>query len=116
ATMPVPVPVLRLPRGPEGCSRGFSPTSPRFQALLGGEAARQGARAALRQRYLRGLAAARGRPTRFCLRTGVRVEAIFGAADVEAVAFQVDALQTPLGVQAAALLRCADVLAYSFLL
>ncbi|NWH22101.1 GEMI7 protein, partial [Grus americana] len=112
--------VLRLPRGPEGCSRGFSPTSPRFQALLGGDAvttaAAQGARAALRQRYLRGLAAARGRPTRFCLRAGVRVDAVFGAADVDAVAFQVDALQTPLGVQAAALLRCADVLAYSFLL
>ncbi|GAB0206247.1 gem-associated protein 7 [Grus japonensis] len=119
--MPVPVGVLRLPRGPEGCSRGFSPTSPRFQALLGGDAvtttaAAQGARAALRQRYLRGLAAARGRPTRFCLRAGVRVDAVFGAADVDAVAFQVDALQTPLGVQAAALLRCADVLAYSFLL
>ncbi|NXS40580.1 GEMI7 protein, partial [Balaeniceps rex] len=117
-TMPVPVPVqvLRLPRGPDGCSRGFSPTSPRFQALLGGSAAAQGVRAALRQRYLRGLAAARGRPTRFCLRAGVRVDAVFGAADVEAVAFQVDALRTPLGVQAAALLRCTDVLAYSFLL
>ncbi|NWT47915.1 GEMI7 protein, partial [Rissa tridactyla] len=119
ATMPVPVPVgvLRLPRGPDGCSRGFSPTSLRFQALLGGDTvAAQGARAALRQRYLRGLAAARGRPTRFCLRAGVQVDAVFGAADVEAVAFQVDALRTPLGVQAAALLRCADVLAYSFLL
>ncbi|NXO59013.1 GEMI7 protein, partial [Aramus guarauna] len=112
----VPVGVLRLPRGPEGHSRGFSPTSPRFRALLGGDAvtAAQQARAALRQRYLRGLAAARGRPTRFCLRAGVRVDAVFGAADVDAVAFQVDALQTPLGVQAAALLRCTDVLAYSF--
>ncbi|XP_074021281.1 gem-associated protein 7 [Numenius arquata] len=118
--MPVPVPVgvLRLPRGPDGCSRGFSPTSPRFQALLGGDdtAAVQDARAALRQRYLRGLAAARGRPARFCLRAGVQVDAIFGAADVEAVAFQVDALRTPLGVEAAALLRCTDVLAFSFLL
>ncbi|KAM9270529.1 gem-associated protein 7 [Cariama cristata] len=116
--MPVPVPVgvLRLPRGPEGSSRGFSPTSPRFQALQGGDVAAQGVRAALRQRYLRGLAAARGRPTRFCLREGVWVDAVFGAADMEAVAFQVDALRTPLGVQAAALLRCADVLAYSFLL
>ncbi|XP_075581539.1 gem-associated protein 7 [Pelecanus crispus] len=114
--MPVPVGVLRLPRGPDGCSRGFSPTSPRFQALLGGSAVAQGVRAALRQRYLRGLAAARGRPARFCLRAGVRVDAVFGAADVEAVAFQVDALRTPLGVQAAALLRCTDVLAFSFLL
>ncbi|KAM6364542.1 gem-associated protein 7 [Pluvialis apricaria] len=119
--MPVPVPVgvLRLPRGPDGSSRGFSPTSPRFQALLGGDevtVAVQGVRAALRQRYLRGLMAARGRPTRFCLRTGVRVDAVFGAADVDAVAFQVDVLRTPLGVQAAALLRCTDIIAYSFLL
>ncbi|XP_074786797.1 gem-associated protein 7 [Athene noctua] len=116
--MPVPVPVgvLRLPRGPEGSSRGFSPTSPRFQALQGGPSAAQGVRAALRERYLRGLGAARGRPTRFCLRAGVCVEAVFGAADMGAVAFQVDALRTPLGVQAAALLRCTDVLAYSFLL
>ncbi|XP_068273517.1 gem-associated protein 7 [Nyctibius grandis] len=112
----VPVGILRLPRGPDGHSRGFSPSSPRFQARLGGDAVAQGARARLRQRYLRGLAAARGRPTRFWLRAGVRVEAVFGAADVEGVAVQVDALRTPLGVQAAALLRCADVLAFSFLL
>ncbi|XP_042653213.1 gem-associated protein 7 [Tyto alba] len=120
--MPVPVGVIRLPRGPEGPGRGFSPTSPRFQALLGAEEAGgttatiQGVRASLRERYLRGLGAARGRPTQFCLRAGVRVDAVFGAADVEAVAVQVDALRTPLGVQAAALLRCTDVLAYSFLL
>ncbi|NXW56196.1 GEMI7 protein, partial [Eurystomus gularis] len=50
------------------------------------------------------------------LRAGVCVDAVFGAADVDGVALQVDALRTPLGVQAAALLRCADVLAYSFLL
>ncbi|NXK22728.1 GEMI7 protein, partial [Arenaria interpres] len=118
--VPVPVGVLRLPRGPDGCSRGFSPTSPRFQALLGGQeqdvdvVAAQEARAALRQRYLRGLAAARGRPTHFSLLAGVQVDAVFGAADVEAVAFQVDALRTPLGVEAAALLRCTDVLAFSF--
>ncbi|NXV82921.1 GEMI7 protein, partial [Atlantisia rogersi] len=51
------------------------------------------------------------------LRSGVQVQGVFGAADViDAVALQVDALRTPLGVEAAALLRCADVLAYSFLL
>ncbi|XP_053908861.1 gem-associated protein 7 [Cuculus canorus] len=114
--MPIPVPVLRLPRGPDGCSRGFNPNSARFRALHGEQAAVQGARAALRLRYLRALAAARGRPARFCLHAGVGVDAVFGAADVDAVAFQVDALQTPLGVQAAALLRCTDVLAFSFLL
>ncbi|NXI37191.1 GEMI7 protein, partial [Galbula dea] len=120
----VPVGVLRLPWGPEGSSRGFSPSSPRYQAFLGGAgegggaeeaaAAAQGTRAALRQRYLRSLAAAKGHPTRFYLWGGVQVDAVFGAADVEAVAIQVDSLQTPLGVQGAALLRCSDILAYSF--
>ncbi|NXX13047.1 GEMI7 protein, partial [Podargus strigoides] len=77
----------------------------------------QGVRAALRQRYLRGLGAARGLPTRFVLRRGVRVDAVFGATDVVGGgAFEVEALQTPLGVQAAALLRCDDVLSFSFLL
>ncbi|NXK00987.1 GEMI7 protein, partial [Corythaixoides concolor] len=50
------------------------------------------------------------------MREGVRVDAVFGAADVEAVAFQVDSLRTPLGVEAAALLRCSDVVSYSFVL
>ncbi|NXE31011.1 GEMI7 protein, partial [Ardeotis kori] len=116
AAMPVPVGVLRLPRGPEGHGRGFDPASPRFQALLGEDAATQAARATLRRRYLRGLAAARGRPARFRLRGGVEVDAVFGAGDVGATAFQVDALQTPLGVEGAALLRFVDVLVYSFLL
>ncbi|NXJ58104.1 GEMI7 protein, partial [Spizaetus tyrannus] len=116
AAMLVPVGVLRLPRGPEGSSRGFNPASPRFQALLGEQMTAQGVQANLRQRYLRALGAARGHPTRFYLRAGVQVDAVFGAADVDAVAFQVDALRTPLGVQAAALLRYTDVLAYTFLL
>lgn len=119
--VPVPVPVLRLPRGPDGSGRGFSPGSARHRALLAAAedaAAQQGARAALRCRYLRGLAAARGRPARFDLRGGAGgVEAVFGAADVAGAAgIQVDALRTPLGVQAAALLRCCDLLAFSFLL
>ncbi|NWH68140.1 GEMI7 protein, partial [Geococcyx californianus] len=114
--VPVPVPVLRLPRGPDGSSRGFSPDSARAQAQQRAEAEAQSVRAALRLRYLQALTAARGRPTCFCLQAGVCVDAVFGAADVDAVALQVDALRTPLGVQAAALLRCSDVLAFSFLL
>ncbi|XP_069738630.1 gem-associated protein 7 [Phaenicophaeus curvirostris] len=116
AAMAVPVPVLRLPRGPEGSARGFR--SPRSveeeEEEEEGTKAAQGARAALRLRFLRALGAARGRPARFRLRSGVCVDAELGAADVDAVAFQVDALRTPLGVQAAALLRCSDVLAFSF--
>ncbi|NXR77659.1 GEMI7 protein, partial [Pycnonotus jocosus] len=49
----------------------------------------QGARAALRERFLRLLGRARGRPVRFCLWSGIRVDAEFGAADVESGNFQV---------------------------
>ncbi|NWH83101.1 GEMI7 protein, partial [Piaya cayana] len=118
APMAAPVPVLRLPRGPDGFGRGFSRRRRPEDDEDEDEAVRatQRARAALRLRFLRALGAARGRPARFRLRSGVRVDAgAFGAADVEdaAGAFQVDELRTPLGTQAAALLRCSDVLAFS---
>ncbi|NXU63872.1 GEMI7 protein, partial [Horornis vulcanius] len=50
----------------------------------------------------------------FSLWNGLGVDAEFGAADVESGTFQVDSLQTPLGIQRAALLRCGDVLEFSF--
>ncbi|NWH96413.1 GEMI7 protein, partial [Aegithalos caudatus] len=45
---------------------------------------------------------------------GTRVRAEFGAADVESGTLQVDSLWTPLGIQGSALLRCGDVLEFSF--
>uniref|UniRef100_A0A8C3BQH2 GEMI7 protein n=1 Tax=Cairina moschata TaxID=8855 RepID=A0A8C3BQH2_CAIMO len=99
-------------------------SSPRFQALLGTGAAGgghpktssppQAARAALRLRYLRSLGAMRGLPVSFTLHEGGRVGAVVAAADAPPLAFQVDALRTPLGLQAAALLRCSDIIAYAF--
>ncbi|XP_030330841.1 gem-associated protein 7 [Strigops habroptila] len=111
AEEPVPVPVLRLPRGPDGRGRGFES---RRRHPARGEAEAQRARARLRRRFLRALAAARGRPARFWLRAGVRVDATFGAADREAAALLVEALRTPLGLQEAALLRGPDVLCFRF--
>ncbi|NXO11699.1 GEMI7 protein, partial [Oriolus oriolus] len=117
--LPLPVGILRLPRGPDASgSRGFS-RDPRqnsrqnSQLFPGSSPALQGARAALRQRFLRLLGRARGRPARFSLWSGIRVDAVFGASDRESAAFQVDSLRTPLGVQGAALLRASDVLAFS---
>jgi len=46
------------------------------------------------------MAAARGCPLQFCLWAGVHVDTIFGTADVDTMALQVDALWTSLGVQA----------------
>ncbi|NXW95815.1 GEMI7 protein, partial [Alopecoenas beccarii] len=109
----VPVGVVRLPRGPDG-GRGFDPATPRARALLGGVPAEQGARAALRSRFLRALGAARGRPARFWLWGGATVDGVFGAAGGGVAVLQVDALRTPLGVQTAALLRGSDVLAFAF--
>ncbi|KAM9514352.1 gem-associated protein 7 [Guaruba guarouba] len=109
----VPVPVLRLPRGPDGRGRGFEPRRGLPRAA---EAEAQRARALLRARFLRALAAARGRPARFWLRAGVRVDATFGAAEREAAALLVEALRTPLGLQGAALLRGSDLLGFRFAL
>ncbi|XP_019341400.2 gem-associated protein 7 [Alligator mississippiensis] len=121
--MAVPVGVTRLPRGPDGGSRGFDPSSARYRALgptarpvaAGAELEReQRGRVALRERYLRSLLAMAGRPVRFALHERVGVSALFGASDRDILNFQVSELQTPLGVQREALLRCADIIAYSF--
>ncbi|XP_068034886.1 gem-associated protein 7-like [Anomalospiza imberbis] len=130
--IPVPVGILRLPRGPDSSgSRGFSrdsrngansrdrdssrdPDNSRDRDNSRDSAALQISRAALRERFLRLLGRARGKRARFCLWNGLRVLADFGAADVQSGAFQVDSLRTPLGVQGAALLRCGDVLEFSF--
>lgn len=44
----------------------------------------------------------------------VKVEATFGASDIDVLNFQVSDLQTPIGVQKEALLRCQDVISFSF--
>ncbi|XP_051063564.1 gem-associated protein 7 [Phodopus roborovskii] len=124
-TIPVPVPVLRLPRGPDGFSRGFAPDGRR--TLLRPKAAEVGegiqdppesqeqrARAALRERYLRSLLAMVGHPVSFTLHEGVHVTAQFGATDLDVANFYVSQLQTPIGVQAEALLRCSDIISYTF--
>uniref|UniRef100_A0A8C3W568 Gem-associated protein 7 n=1 Tax=Catagonus wagneri TaxID=51154 RepID=A0A8C3W568_9CETA len=123
----IPVPVLRLPRGPDGLSRGFAPD--RRRGLLKPEVSEtpespevqeswefqeQQARAALRERYLRSLLAMVGRPVSFTLHEGVQVTAHFGATDLDVANFYVSQLQTPIGVQAEALLRCSDIIAYAF--
>ncbi|KAG8143532.1 putative Lipoma-preferred partner protein [Naja naja] len=124
--MKATVSVLRLPRGPDGSSRGFDPSSPRFQALgpcsLPSGAYKdpaileqeQEARVALRERYLRSLLAMAGQPVNFTMYKKVNVMAFFGTSDIDILNFQVSQLQTPLGVQREALLRCSDIISYSF--
>ncbi|XP_075845912.1 gem-associated protein 7 [Microtus pennsylvanicus] len=125
--IPMPVPVLRLPRGPDGFSRGFVPDGRRTLLRpkvpeVGGEGPiqdppelqEQRARATLRERYLRSLLAMVGHPVSFTLHEGVHVTAQFGATDLDVANFYVSQLQTPIGVQAEALLRCRDIISYSF--
>lgn len=127
-TFPVPVPVLRLPRGPDGLSRGFAPDArggappkPQVPQPPGSpvapeslESREQQARATLRERYLRSLLAMVGHQVSFTLHEGVHVTARFGATDLDVANFYVLQLQTPIGVQAEALLRCSDIIAYTF--
>ncbi|XP_036441557.1 gem-associated protein 7 [Colossoma macropomum] len=126
--MKTPVSVLRLPRGPEPNSRGFDPNSPRYIALCpttipaskGNEAdfvnleEEQQLRSELRERFLRSLIAMTDKQVQFNLYEKVQVQAKFGASDIDVLNFQVSDLQTPLGVQKEALLRCQDMISYSF--
>uniref|UniRef100_A0A8C3S7F1 Gem nuclear organelle associated protein 7 n=1 Tax=Chelydra serpentina TaxID=8475 RepID=A0A8C3S7F1_CHESE len=121
-----PALVIRLPRGPDGTSRGFDPNSPRYQALspvsistagCGNEASlerEQQGRVALRERYLRSLFAMVGRTIHFTMYERVNVSAFFDASDIDILNFQVSDLQTPLGVHREALLRCSDIISYTF--
>ena len=126
--MKTPMRVVRLPRGPDPNSRGFDPTSPRFLALctssisgsseggadpaaLHGE---QQARAMMRERFLRCLISMANKKIQFLMYEKVKVDATFGASDIDVLNFQVSDLQTPIGVQTEALIRCQDVISYSF--
>ncbi|XP_031429003.1 gem-associated protein 7 isoform X2 [Clupea harengus] len=120
-----PVTVLRLPRGPDPNSRGFDPNSPRFIALCptsipssAGEGAcieeEQRSRSELRERFLRTLIKMSNKPVNFDMYEGVQVRAKFGASDIDVLNFQVSELQTPIGVQKEALLRCHDMISFSF--
>ncbi|KAG7332847.1 hypothetical protein KOW79_002982 [Hemibagrus wyckioides] len=123
-----PVNVLRLPRGPDPHSRGFDPSSPRYVALcpssipasatsctdLRKVEEEQRIRSELRERFLRTLIAMTDKQVHFRMYEKVQVQAKFGASDIDVLNFQVSDLQTPLGVQKEALLRCQDVISYSF--
>ncbi|XP_043976637.1 gem-associated protein 7 isoform X1 [Gambusia affinis] len=126
--MATPVPVLRLPKGPDPNSRGFDPNSPRFIALcrtsIPTSAAaesdpqqlqeEQHARSVLRERFLRCLLAMSNKKVRFHMHEKVNVEATFGASDIDVLNFQVSDLHTPIGVQKEALIRSQDVISFTF--
>ncbi|KAM6973220.1 gem-associated protein 7 [Aplochiton taeniatus] len=126
--MRTPVSVLRLPRGPDPNCRGFDPSSPRYIALCATTISastetefnsaqiqeEQHARSMLRESFLRSLIAMTNKQVQFHMYEKVNVEATFGASDIDILNFQVSDLQTPIGVQKEALLRCQDVITYSF--
>ncbi|XP_004075441.3 gem-associated protein 7 isoform X1 [Oryzias latipes] len=126
--MATPVPVLRLPKGPDPNSRGFDPNSPRYIALCrttvatteaaGGDEEElqqeQHARSVLRERFLRCLLAMNNKKVRFNMHENVTVEATFGSSDIDVLNFQVSDLHTPIGVQKEALIRSQDVISFTF--
>ncbi|XP_051935281.1 gem-associated protein 7 [Hippocampus zosterae] len=126
--MATPVPVLRLPKGPDPHSRGFDPTSPRYIALCSTSITcsssshtdpeelklEQRARSQLRERFLRCLMATRNKKVSLRLHGDVTVDATFGCCDIDVLNLQVSDLYTPIGVQKEALIRCQDVVSYTF--
>ncbi|XP_060734493.1 gem-associated protein 7 [Tachysurus vachellii] len=123
-----PVNVLRLPRGPDLHGRGFDPSSPRYVALCPSSISASSAsctnlknmeeeqriRSELRERFLRTLISMTDKQVHFRMYEKVQVQAKFGSSDIDILNFQVSDLQTPLGVQKEALLRCQDVISFSF--
>uniref|UniRef100_I3KXC7 Bone morphogenetic protein 16 n=1 Tax=Oreochromis niloticus TaxID=8128 RepID=I3KXC7_ORENI len=101
--MATPVPVLRLPKGPDPNSRGFDPNSPRFIALcrtsISSSAAsdtdseqlqkEQHARSVLREGFLRCLLSMTNKKVQFQMYENVKVEATFGASDIDVLNFQI---------------------------
>ncbi|XP_026189137.1 gem-associated protein 7 [Mastacembelus armatus] len=126
--MATPVSVLRLPKGPDPSSRGFDPSSPRFIALCrtsiptaaAPEAdaeqlqTEQHARSVLRETFLRCLLSMSNKKVRFHMHGKVKLEATFGASDIDILNFQVSDLHTPIGVQKEALIRSQDVIWFTF--
>ncbi|XP_056334367.1 gem-associated protein 7-like [Danio aesculapii] len=121
--MKTPVGVLRLPRGPEPNSRGFDPNSPRFQALCSTsltsssssvDIEEQRLRAEQREHFLRALLLMTDKRVDFQLLEKLRMRGRFGASDIDVLNFQVSDLETPLGVQKEALLRCHDIISCAF--
>nr|XP_020480162.1 gem-associated protein 7 [Monopterus albus] len=126
--MVTPVSVLRMPKGPDPNSRGFDPKSPRFIALCrpsiptsavsDADAEQlqkeQHARSVLRERFLRCVLSMTNKNVRFHMHERVKVEATFGASDIDVLNFQVSDLHTPIGVQKEALIRSQDVISFTF--
>ncbi|XP_037334913.1 gem-associated protein 7 isoform X1 [Pungitius pungitius] len=126
--MTTPVSVLRLPKGPDPNSRGFDPKSPRFIALCRTSIAtspaseadaeqlprEQHARSVLRESFLRCLLSMANKKIQFHMYERVNVEATFRASDIDVLNFQVSDLHTPIGVQKEALIRCQDVILFTF--
>lgn len=121
-SLKAPVGVLRLPKGPDPNSRGFDRNSARFIALCPTSISsssseskeEQRVRSELRERFLRTLLVMTDKPVQFNMHEKVQVQAKFGASDIDVLNFQVSNLETPLGVQKEALLRCQDVISCSF--
>ncbi|KAG7278366.1 hypothetical protein CRUP_024611 [Coryphaenoides rupestris] len=95
---------------------GLSARTVRIPAAAASPRPRSNARvrSALRERFLRCLLSTANRRVRFCMYGKVEVHATFGASDIDVLNFQVSDLQTPIGVQKEALIRCQDVISYSF--
>ncbi|XP_077869573.1 gem-associated protein 7-like [Saccoglossus kowalevskii] len=77
-------------------------------------AEQQATRALLRKRFLETLLAMNNQKITFSMHDRINVTATFEVADIDILHFQVSNLETPIGVQPHALLRCSDVIACCF--
>ena len=73
---------------------------------------KQEQRTFLRERFLWLLTSLTDLPTEFELYDHTHLRAMFAAADVDFLNLQVNNLQTPIGIQPAALLRTMDIISF----
>ncbi|KAK1154543.1 gem-associated protein 7-like [Acipenser oxyrinchus oxyrinchus] len=93
------------------CPSTISASCPVDSVDLGSE---QRARSVLRERYLRSVIAMVKRDVNFSMYEKLKVDAVFAGSDIDILNCQVTDLKTPHGVQKEALIRCPDVISYSF--
>ncbi|XP_077990738.1 gem-associated protein 7-like [Glandiceps talaboti] len=74
----------------------------------------QSTRAFLRRRFLESLVAMGNQRVEFTMHGQTKVVAKFGTSDIDILHFQVSQLETPIGMQPEALLRCSDIISYKF--
>ncbi|XP_006868057.1 PREDICTED: gem-associated protein 7-like [Chrysochloris asiatica] len=114
SSLSTPVSVLRLPRGPHGRRALLKPDTQESREVQESRESQELRTEPASRSSSSLLAVGGGHQVSFTLHESVHVTVHFGATDLGVTNFYVSQLQTPIGVQAQALLQRNDIIAYTF--